>query len=361
MRESLLLACWLLAALPGVARAGGDTDTAAGAGESRPRLMMWHLGPGGGASPELATRMERTLRQALEQAAGGRLLKAMVMDSLLLVEGNEKYLRCGMGPACLAGLGRAAGLQRIIAGEVAKHGGTVVFRLVLVDVARARVISRCRVESSLHPAPAAIAEMVAAMLHPEQYRGRLLLRVRQQGAEVLLDGKPVGHSPLGPLEKLVAGTHRLQVRKAGFIDYERQVRVPYKSSATVDVELVRRVAPRRPFWADWPFWTAAGVGAALLGVGGGLYYDAGVLEDNLQVCIDEGCAQEDEYRQRVDTRKTQAYVMFGLGGAGLAAAGIIALIDVATVETQEKDADSGLRLEFAPLPGGGIVGLNFRY
>jgi len=364
MRTSLLLSCLLLlAAVPGLARAGGDAAPA-GVAEQPPRasLMMWHLSPGGGASPELATRMERVLRRALEEAAGERLLKAMVMDSLLLVEGNEKYLRCGMGPACLAGLGQAAGLQQVIAGEVAKHGGTVLFHLVLVDVAQARVMSRCRVESALQPSPGVIAEMVTAMLHPRDYRGRLVVLAGEDGAEVLLDDRPVGHTPLDPLEDLVAGEHRLLVRKPGFIDFSRRVRVPYKSSVTVEVELVRRVAPRRPFWADWPFWTAAGVGAALLGVGGGLYYDAGILDDNLQVCIRDGCGKEDEYRDRVDARKTQAYVMFGLGGAGLAAAGIIALIDVASAgpEAAGRD-DNAPRLEFTPLPGGGMLGFGWRY
>jgi len=65
---------------------------------------------------------------------------------------------------------------------------------------------------------------------------------------------------------------------------------------------------------------------------------------------------------RVDARKTQAYVMFGLGGAGLAAAGIIALIDVASAgpEAAGRD-DNAPRLEFTPLPGGGMLGFGWRY
>jgi hypothetical protein len=69
--------------------------------------------------------------------------------------------------------------------------------------------------------------------------GSLSLHVEEPGADVLLDGKPLGTSPLALLSRVAVGGHEIQVTKAGFVPFASHVDVAPDVKATVDVTLVR--------------------------------------------------------------------------------------------------------------------------
>jgi hypothetical protein len=310
-------------------------------------FMLWHFLPAEGATPELALKQEKKIRALLQEKIGSRLMDEMLMDGLLLAEGNEKFLRCGLGALCLAELGRAAGVKRVASGEVALDKGWLTVKLVLVDVAAARVMMQTRLSGFGELGPSSREELLVALLEPEKYHGSLEINGGEAGAEVFLDGSKVGVLPLvGPLSGLSVGEHLLEVQKAGFLPLRQTVVVAYGKSKTVAVKM-QRLADEKRFWQKWYFWTAAAGGVAALAIGGGLAYDGKVLRDNADACRREGAACADDYDKRADSRLVQSTVMFGLGGVGLVGAGIILVLDVME-HRQAPGAKSGISL----LPAG---------
>jgi hypothetical protein len=317
--------------------------------------VMWHLVPSEGASPEFAARVERSLRTHFQERPKSSLMDDIKMDSHLLVEGNEKFLRCGTGTGCLSGLGRAVNSNFVIAGEVELKGKRLTIRMVLVNVEKGAAASAASVVCEGAPTEAQMEELAIAMFEPKRYRGSIELDCPVAGAEVLLDKKPMGVTPLvGPLGDLPAGEHRLQVRREGHLPFESKVRVPVGKSVRVVANLPTLVVPEPPFYRDWPFWTAAGVGAVALVIAGLLHHDAGVLSDNADACLRQELECEDSYRNQADSRYLQAYLIYGVGGAGLLAAGLIVILDVVASPDPQ-------RVRVTPAASGAGFSLTWRF
>ena len=69
--------------------------------------------------------------------------------------------------------------------------------------------------------------------------GTLSLHVEEAGADVQLDGKALGTSPLAALTRVAAGAHEVHVTKAGFVPFVSHVDVAPDVKAIIDVTLVR--------------------------------------------------------------------------------------------------------------------------
>jgi hypothetical protein len=68
--------------------------------------------------------------------------------------------------------------------------------------------------------------------------GWLSIRVGEVGADVTVDGKPFGTSPVPALVRVPVGPHDVGVSKAGFIPYAGRAEVAADGKAVVDVDLV---------------------------------------------------------------------------------------------------------------------------
>jgi len=201
------------------------------------------------------------------------------------------------------------------------------------------------------------------MFEPERYKGSIELETSVTGAEVLIDGKKAGVTPLvGPLAAVTAGEHLVEVKKPGHEPFSRTVRVPIGKTVRL-VALLPRMAiavQTRPFYRDWPFWTAAGAGAVAMVVAGILHHTANVAQQSADNCREGGLTCGDSYQDKADSRYLQAYVVYGLGGAGLLAAGLIAIIDLTSNEPEPKTGHA-IGLGLAPLPGGLALDATFRF
>ena len=335
----------------------------AGSQERKPsRYLLWHLMPAAGSTPELTTRVEKNLRHFFEKQKPGELMDAMTMDSLILVEGNEKFLRCGTGPACISGLGDLAGIPWVIAGEVRLTGGRVVTELVLVDTAKKAVVSRAAVESGGPPGDAHMEELAVAMFEPEQYRGSLELSCAVEGAEVLLDGKKAGTTPLaGPLDGIAAGKHQLEVKKLGHQPFSREIRINMGETKRVVALLPEErliYKEPTPFYKHWAFYTFGGIGLVSTVLAVVLHVDAAALDDDVARLKEENpnSTQYHERKDLRDARYTQTYIAYAVGGAGLLAAGIVAILDLARDGKPDE-----VELGFAPHPDGFGLSATIRF
>src|SRR5262249_37276716 len=117
-------------------------------------------------------------------------------------------------------------------------------------------------------APASRKEKAEALVKRAlAHVGTLALAVEPAGAEVLLDGKPLGKAPVASPMFVEPGAHVIEARQEGDVSMQRSVDVQAGGRAEVVVKLARRAAPppRVRVVAKRPLWPVAVGGALAVG------------------------------------------------------------------------------------------------
>jgi hypothetical protein len=242
------------------------------------RVAIWRIDPLG-LDAEIVGRLERLLRIELERLAARGLVPAADVERL--TRPGRQHARCEGQSACLAALGRALGADAVVAGNVGGLGTSYIINLKVVDARTGQELRRIAEPLSGNPEELIAGVRVAAykLVAPDRMRGSIVVLTDIPKGEVLLDGQPVGRTPIQPLEGVPIGEHTLRLRFPGARDLDRKVTVRFEKTSSVVVHL-RELAPlpgarlklgaARPFYERWWFWTAVGVVAA--GVGAGVGY-----------------------------------------------------------------------------------------
>jgi hypothetical protein len=116
------------------------------------------------------------------------------------------------------------------------------------------------------------AEASRVVLEIDSVLAAVTVRVDQAGAEVVVDGRSMGTSPVREPVRLLAGTHVFEARKEGFATTREVIEVV--SGEALDVELTLTVAGEEPvvpgdgeveggIETKWWFWTI--IGAVVVG------------------------------------------------------------------------------------------------
>lgn len=161
------------------------------------------------------------------------------------------------------------------------------------------------------------------------------------GAEVSIDGRPVGTAPLRPVE-VAAGKHFLSVTKRGHHPFTREVTLKRGQEVQVKASLERTTQRAVSYWV---------YGAAVLMLAGGGVTTglALVHEGNAQEILDkrdvrmqtltpDELAEYEQERQDRDDYVTASYVLFGGGVALAATATLLYFIDSPRVEAPQSSS-----------------------
>lgn len=258
------------------------------------KLAVWRF-DALGIDPELVARLETLFRMELDRLDKQAMPTRRDIDRAITGEARE----CTGEEKCLATIGKKLGVDVILTGTVGQLGDNYVLTIKAVDVATARSLQKIQ-SDPLRGQPDELIEgvRVAAyrLLAPGQLHGAIQVQTDLVGAEVQLDDKALGKTPLpgnGVIGKLALGKHRLRVAAADYgHPYEDEVEVHFQKVSPVVVRLVPSTQvigtgkieriERRPFYTRTWFIVAAGVVAVGLGaaVGYGLghvkvcHYDA---------------------------------------------------------------------------------------
>jgi hypothetical protein len=119
-------------------------------------------------------------------------------------------------------------------------GGKLQVEIRLLDaptqkVLNQKTLSQVTVEQVAAQLPGLAQELMAPLLREQQ--GFLVVKCREEAAEVLVDDTLVGSIPLKSSIDLARGTHRLTVRKDGFIAQTVSVRIEPKQTTVEEVVL----------------------------------------------------------------------------------------------------------------------------
>lgn len=241
------------------------------------RIAVWRF-DALGIDPILVARLEALFRSELDRLAASPLPSRREIDRKIIGE----LASCTGEDKCLAAIGKKLGVDVVVAGSVGSLGDNYLLNIKVVESATAKQLRRITTEP-LRGTPDDLIDSVRVaayrLLAPEQLHGSISVLSDLIGADVSIDGKRVGTTPLpAPVTKLPLGPHQVRVSAAGYSPFEETVEVRFQKSARVEVRLTAdlsspvgpslgrsRPAERRWYQRTWVI-AAIGVGAVVAGV-----------------------------------------------------------------------------------------------
>jgi len=226
-----------------------------------------------GIEAEIVQRLETLFRMELDR------LDKVPQPTRRDIERNitAAEQNCTGEEKCLTAIGKRLGVDFVVTGTVGSLGDNYVLNIKVVEVATAK---SQRIQSDpLRGSPDELIEgvRVAAyrLLAPQQIHGSLQIQTDLVGAEVTLDGKSVGKTPLannGVLAKLTLGKHKLRVEAKGYDPFDSDVDVNFQKVSPVVVRLLQsgetvgtgRIVDRERAPIYTKPWFIGAVGAAVI-------------------------------------------------------------------------------------------------
>jgi TolB-like protein len=248
------------------------------AAEARPPLLVLDFDTKG-ASPLEAEAATRNAARGLRALDVFQVLTSEDVRQLLAIERTRQLVGAANSPA-LSGISSALGAEHAVVGTVSKVGNDLQVELRLLNTKTNTVLSTKSTAPTpgMEPLAAALPDLAQELMAPllREQQGNLLVRSREEAAEVMVDDTLVASTPMKTPVALPRGAHRLQVRKDGFIAQSQTVRIEPNQVTSPDVNLL----PSADYAEAWKIrhgrlrigaYLATGAAVALLG--GGILLD----------------------------------------------------------------------------------------
>jgi hypothetical protein len=191
------------------------------------------------------------------------------ISAILGLEKTRQMMGCSEEQGCVSELGKALDADFLVSGSLTLLERTALLTVRFIDVRKNQTQGR----STAMLLDATETELVdgATRLAHEAVTGKKLdtsgtirISVSRTGADVTLDGKSLGSSPVSGTQRVLEGPHTVTVQKQGYIRWSSTVSVAAGQALAVDADLVPLVlqgeAARSRLWT-WG-WVSAGVAVA---------------------------------------------------------------------------------------------------
>jgi TolB-like protein len=227
-----------------------------------------------GVDKATAQTVTEIVTVALKRLGVFDVISRQDIQQMLNFEESKQLVGCSSSSNCIAEIGGALGVAKVITGSVGKLGNSYVLNLSLLDTKSAKVIERESRNASSQEALVSAAEngsrfLVRSLLEGKQ--GDLIIKSSESNAEVEIDGKLIGLTPV-PRVKLASGPHTIRVSKKGFISYARDIVVQERDPTVLEPVML----PSKEFIDDYDRYAngmrigaylATGVGVAAFATG----------------------------------------------------------------------------------------------
>ena len=239
-----------------------------------------------GIEPELVQRLETLFRMELDRLAKKPGPSRREIDRVTTAAEQN----CTGEEKCLTAIGKRLGVDFVVTGTVGSLGDNYVLNIKVVDVSTGK---SQRIQSDpLRGSPDELIEgvRVAAyrLLAPQQIHGSLQIQSDLIGAEVTLDGKSLGKTPLpngGVVTKLPLGKHRLRVEAKTYDPFDSDVEVHFQKVSPVVVRLLEATTTvgsgkvveqeRSPIYTKT--WFIVGAGVVVVGLAALIGWNQGTV------------------------------------------------------------------------------------
>ena len=233
-----------------------------------------------GVSPELAANLTQILSGEIKRVEGTSVIGRDDIAALVQLEKEKTMLGCTDDLECLAEIGSALGVQKLVVGQIGILGESFVISLRMLDTASVQVDNRVTESFTADEGQliGAIREAGRKLIGIEATEpGTLQITASEAGSTVFLDGEEVGQLPLPPLTDIKPGRHTVRITKKNFFEQSSDVYVnPSETSALWLVLEEKPAGLIQPIFPRWAFFGAAGflalTGVATAGVWGSYLY-----------------------------------------------------------------------------------------
>ncbi len=215
-----------------------------------------------GVPAETAKNLSEILSVELKRIEGASVIARGDLAALVSLEQMKHVVQGPCDTACLAELGGALGVDKLVVGQVGKLADTHVITLQLIDPSAVKVDNRI-VESFVGEE----SQLIRSVRHAgrsliglgDLKAGTLAIAGSEVGATVHLDGRESGTLPLPPLPGLRPGRHAVRVSRSGYFDWRTDVYVDPNETTALWAQLTERPTA---WYGTWWFWTIVGAAAA---------------------------------------------------------------------------------------------------
>lgn len=230
-----------------------------------------------GIDDEIVQRLETLFRSELD-----RLIKVPQVSRRELERTTTSAEKdCTGEEKCLTSIGKRLHVDYVVTGTVGSLGDNYVLDIKVVDVASGK--SQKIQSDPLRGSPDELIEgvRVAAyrLLAPQQLHGSLQIQTDLVGAQVTLDDRSLGKTPLpnnGVIARQALGKHKLRVEAKGYDPFDSDVEVHFQKVSPVIVRLLQTgettgtgrtiVREKNPIYTRPWFIGAVGVTAIAVGI-----------------------------------------------------------------------------------------------
>lgn len=292
-----------------------------------------------GVGKTVASNLTEIVTRTLGDLGVFRVIARSEVVSMVQLAQEQQLLGCARNDQCAPELGGALGAQYLVTGSVGKVGERLLLTLTLADTGSGNVLAREQREIAdarflLSETESVAKQLVRGLLAGAQ--GFAAFRVSEEGADVELDGKVIGVTPMG-LYALASGPHRVRVLKTGFVAWSRDVMVQKNETTLVDAnlipsaEFIEAYESRARSWRRWA-WIATGLGVGALTYGGYTYFvsnasradefNRNAVRDNCnadsRLASQQDCGVYRDERSSIQRSDVVSSITIGVGLAALA-------------------------------------------
>jgi hypothetical protein len=338
--------------------------------DGKPKVAVLDFTLAGSAHPDLARVLGDAAARGAAEDRGVQVMSQGEIVALLGLDRTRQMLGCTDDQGCVIELGHALASDRLLSGALTILDRTALVTVRLIDTQKARTLSR----TSATLVDATEAELVesARRLAQEALTGKKVdtsglvrVKVNVKGAEVTLDGKSLGQSPIAASQRVLEGPHAIVVQKPGFIRWSGSVAVAAGAEVPVQADLVpiqvvsERARSRLWSWA----WTSTGV--FVLGTAGGVTF--GRMAESSYDSYKSATTRSLATKYHDDTRNRSLYANVSWGIAGASAVAATSLFVFALREDARAARESGEALQHAaapaviPVAGGAVLAVSGRF
>ncbi|MEO1171777.1 MAG: PEGA domain-containing protein, partial [Myxococcota bacterium] len=211
-----------------------------------------------GLDEETSKNLTTVLTGSLKQIQGADVVSQEDIRSMLELEATRQSLGC-TEMSCIAEVGGALGVDRMISGSVGLMGDRYVVSLRLINPRESKVEARVTEsfvgdESQLLPAVRFSGKRLLGALG--QQEGSLAVSTDTSNASLFINEAETGELPMEALSGLEPGRYALRVAKNGYFDWRSDVFIEPGAATPVWVEMTERPDE---WYETWWFWSAVGV------------------------------------------------------------------------------------------------------
>lgn len=211
-----------------------------------------------GVDPAAAKNLTQVLGVEIKRVEGATVISRDDLEAIIQKDKLDQLLGKDCDTACVAEIGGALGVDRLVVGTVGKLNGTYTIALRLIDPLRVVVDNRVTEafqgpEEQLLRAVRQAARQLLGVLDPGA--GSIAVSSPQTEAEVWVDSKLLGVLPMPPTDNFTSGRHAIRVSREGFLDWHSEIYVDPNETSAVYADLVE--APQA-WYEHWWVWAIAG-------------------------------------------------------------------------------------------------------